>query len=707
MMRVAVLVLLTILVSLTRDIVGSGSVSNDHPSKQKQYDEILIGYTSKSSSEDVPDLARLKSFKKIVNGKSSPFFKDLKVVDEVQKILNHKGFRKTGVFDLLDYEMRHQTIKLYELFSSVSDWRDLKNIINALNGKVHPEQLNYALATTTFHHFNNFRLAPPNWFEVYPNYLLPAATLRELYRRKMKGMKETVIYVNIANETVHGKNSYFNAFSDTDPESKLRYFRDDTGLSNMFINWHMHFPNWRPVGKIPKTQSWEDRGHLFYYFHQQLLSRYNLERINNKMEPVDGLSWDKVEMGRYVLDLLDNDGDPIPGRHAGAPNIQNTWWKRVNDLTGLQHRISQVVDSNLILTTSCYHLEELRKGSEIYQLGNTILGTGNSSHPEYYGSYFFEGTDAVNIMGKGDIADNKEPGFFFKMLTTLRDPIFYSMLENIRSFIQDYTNTYISNYKDLDEMYDYEGLSLDSVKINNELTTYFDYEEIDVTKVIDLAPNEKLEDIKYKAKILKLNHKPFSYTVKVTANNSYLKSNNTGEPPQVMFRLFLGPKHDWKGRLMDFQSAIHYFVEIDRFPINLKEGTTETTRNSKDSSIYVDGELNYAKVIEMMKSGKRTGKDWNLDYTKEISFCGLPSNLMLPKGEPHGNKFRIISLITPFKPEEQGEVIREFKSFPLCGNLKMMDHWTGFPFDRIGSIHDDYFKPPFALQQELTIFHTD
>lgn len=56
-----------------------------------------------------------------------------------------------------------------------------------MKNKVHPEQLTYALAVTVYHHPRFIRLAPPNWFEVFPNYLLPATSLRELYKSKMEG----------------------------------------------------------------------------------------------------------------------------------------------------------------------------------------------------------------------------------------------------------------------------------------------------------------------------------------------------------------------------------------------------------------------------------------------------------------------------------------------------------------------------------------
>ncbi|BES92120.1 Larval serum protein 2 [Nesidiocoris tenuis] len=669
----------------------AAKISNSHPMDQKKFDEILIGYIDRE--DGTFSLEKLKEEGKIV-----------KPTVALQKILNGKGFTKTGVFDLIDFELRSQTTVLYNFLSAAPDWETLKKMVSFMKDKVHLDMLKYALATAVYHQPKKFKMAPPNWFEVFPNYILPASTLRDLYRRKMKGVKDTIVYVNIANETVVGKNKYFNAFSETDPEAKLRYFRDDTSLSNMFLNWHLHFPNWRTVGKNGNSEKWEDRGHLFYYFHQQLLSRYNLERMYNKLEPVDGLSWSNVEMGRYVLDLLDNDGDPIPGRHAGHPNTQNTWWKRMEDVQTRQKRIGEAVDSNLVLNIEHQKLEPFYAGSEMYQLGNMILGTDNSSHPEYYGSYFFDATDAVNIMGKGDIADNKEPGFFFKMLTTLRDPIFFQLLENICTYFRSYASTYLEDYKEVDEMHNFHGLALDSVQVGH-LSTYFDYEEIDVTKAIDLAPRETTDDIKYRAKILKLNHKPFAYDVTISLNSSYEGLANGEKTTKVMFRLFLGPDNDWRGQKMDFELAKHYFVEIDRFPIELEVGTNIVSRNSKDSSIYVDGELNYARVDDLIRLGRKTKKEWDLSFLKEICHCGMPNNLMLPKGDVSGAKFRMIAMITPFTPKPQKEGIREFKSFPMCGQPRYMDHWTGFPFDRIWSIRDDYFRSPFAINQVVTIYH--
>ncbi|XP_073991781.1 hexamerin-like [Rhodnius prolixus] len=669
------------------------SIPNDYPLQQKQYDEYLMGYTTEP--EQNFDLSKIP--KDLVRNKEA--------IENVKNILENEGFTKTGVFDLLDYDMRYQTTALYDMFSAVLDWNVLRKVVDYMKNKVHPEQLTYALAVTVYHHPRFIRLAPPNWFEVFPNYLLPATSLRELYKSKMEGKNETLVYVNIANQTVHGKNGYFNPFDDVDEESKLKYFREDMGLSNMFLNWHLHFPTWKNFSASILTESWEDRGHLFYYFHQQLLARYNLERINNRLKPVDRMSWSNVEMSRYIPDLLDNEGVPILGRHTGKPDPHNTWWERIQEMENLEQRIQDVVDSNLVLNKYHHKLEPLKEGHEIYQLGNTLLGTDNSSHPEFYGSYFFGGMDTVSIMGKGDIPEHKEPGLFLKMLTSLRDPMFYQFLENTISYVAQYIYTYMNNYQEIDSLYNYDGLVLDSVDMNNRLTTHFAYEEIDVTRAVDLAAGETIDDVKYRAKVLKLKHRPFSYTINIT---KYIKPTEVEKTNDlVMFRLFLGPKLDWRGRDFPFSQARQYFIEIDRFPIELVKGHNSIKRSSLNSTVYVNnGALNYAFVEDRVREGKVKKNDWDLSIFNEISYCGFPNDLMLPKGEKHGTPFRLIGLITPFTLGTQNGVVRDFKSFPLCGQPRFMDHWTGFPFDRVAGITEETFRAPFAIHKEITIYHT-
>lgn len=67
--------------------------------------------------------------------------------------------------------------------------------------------------------------------------------------------------------------------------------------------------------------------------------------------------------------------------------------------------------------------------------------------------------------------------------------------------------------------------------------------------------------------ILKLSHKPFAYDVTISLNSSYEALVSGEKTTKVMFRLFLGPENDWRGQKMDFDLSKHYFVEIDRFPI--------------------------------------------------------------------------------------------------------------------------------------------
>ena len=73
-----------------------------------------------------------------------------------------------------------------------------------------------------------------------------------------------------------------------DPEYKLNWWREDPGISEHHYNWHLYYPYSEPE---------KDRqGELFAYMHQQMLARYNFERLAVGLSPVTpfgpGLGWD-------------------------------------------------------------------------------------------------------------------------------------------------------------------------------------------------------------------------------------------------------------------------------------------------------------------------------------------------------------------------------------------------------------------------------
>lgn len=68
--------------------------------------------------------------------------------------------------------------------------------------------------------------------------------------------------------------------SDLDEEHRIAYFREDIGVNLHHWHWHIVYPFDGAREIVNKNR----RGELFYYMHQQILARYNFERLCNNMK---------------------------------------------------------------------------------------------------------------------------------------------------------------------------------------------------------------------------------------------------------------------------------------------------------------------------------------------------------------------------------------------------------------------------------------
>jgi hypothetical protein len=89
-----------------------------------------------------------------------------------------------------------------------------------------------------------------------------------------------------------------------------------------------------------------------------------------------------------------------------------------------------------------------------------------------------------------------------------------------------------------------------------KLTTYFDYFDVDIDNVVNVNTPEDGANIDYRARLTRLNHKPFTYSIDVSSDKA----------TDAYVRVFLGPKYDSLGREYNINDRRHYFVELDRFP---------------------------------------------------------------------------------------------------------------------------------------------
>lgn len=141
-----------------------------------------------------------------------------------------------------------------------------------------------------------------------------------------------------------------------DPEHRMAYFREDIGINTHHWHWHLVFPLFGPD---PSFFVKDRRGELFYYMHQQVLCRYNADRICNGLhvvEPLDNLRL-PIKHGYYPKMTSTSSSRNIPPRQDNVV-IQDV--KRdaefmamtVNDLESRRLRVLECIDRGSLLDVS-------------------------------------------------------------------------------------------------------------------------------------------------------------------------------------------------------------------------------------------------------------------------------------------------------------------------------------------------------------------
>lgn len=85
------------------------------------------------------------------------------------------------------------------------------------------------------------------------------------------------------------------------------------------------------------------------------------------------------------------------------------------------------------------------------------------------------------------------------------------------------------------------------------LVTYFEDFDIDLLNALD--DTLELEDVEIKARVRRLNHRPFTFSITVNSNDEAMAA----------VRIFLGPKLDWFGQEIPINEKRLYVIELDKF----------------------------------------------------------------------------------------------------------------------------------------------
>lgn len=121
--------------------------------------------------------------------------------------------------------------------------------------------------------------------------------------------------------------------SNLEEEHRLAYFREDLGINLHHWHWHLVYPFEADRSVVDKNR----RGELFYYMHQQIMARYNAERLCNSLKRVERFTkWREPIEEAYFPKL-----DSLVASRAWPARVAN---QKLNDLNREVDQIQQDVE---------------------------------------------------------------------------------------------------------------------------------------------------------------------------------------------------------------------------------------------------------------------------------------------------------------------------------------------------------------------------
>ena len=507
-----------------------------------------------------------------------------------------------------------------------------------------------------------------------PEQTMPYAYFRE--GRMMWGLTkkgEDAMVVMGTNKKHHRKMNILPTNAKFDKERRLAWWREDLGLLNHYYNWHLSYP-------YPPNPPRDRQGELFAYMHEQMLARYDFERLSRGLARVQaygpGYGWDKPLREGFNPKMKFCSSRPANMNLTSAENY--TFAKcSPDELEKFKERVQFAIARGFL-----YDKNEVKVKMTMNNLGNTILANEGSVNRTLYGNIHNHGhlmiANATDPCGMYNI----RPGPMHWDQSAPRDPVFYRWHKFIDNLFEEHRkNLEPHTVKELE----FPGVEIEHLNVKLEPE---DYHKKKVDKPLDPKNNfyTYRETKKYqvyntnndqepiKVKNASMDHIPYSFNMKV-------KNKNRGDA-MICFRVFLVPQTDEP--LDDWRTM---FIELDKFVENFKGNETrEIERSDKDSSVISSRRVRFEDI--------RDGKT-DRSYQNNCG-CGWPLNLLIPRGTKQGMRGTIFVLASDWMQDGENPQEHLYGSWSYCGQKGSKSKYPdmrpmGYPFDK--PIVDKRSKP--------------
>ncbi|KAL1490376.1 hypothetical protein ABEB36_013085 [Hypothenemus hampei] len=573
---------------------------------------------------------------------------------------------------------KHRRIagRLIDIFLGVRNVDDLLAVAVYARDRVNPYLFNYALSVALLHREDTQDLDVPSIIHSFPDKYVDSKVFN-------KAREDATVVPEGARMPIEIPRDY--TASDLEEEHRLAYFREDIGLNLHHWHWHLVYPFEAARSVVNKNR----RGELFYYMHQQIMSRYNFERLCNKMKRTERLiDWNAPIKEAYFpkLDSLVASRS-WPARVSGQ-KLQDVRREvdgiklDVEDLKRWRDRIYDAIHAGFVRDRNDRQVP-LTEFEGIDVLGNIVESSILSPNRDFYGDMHNTGHILLSYIHDPDHRHLESFGVIGDSATAMRDPIFYRWHGFVDDLFQDFKSR-LPRYEE--NRLNYPGVTVESVNVTvqggqpNALQTFWQQSDVDLSRGMDFSPRGSVF-----VRFTHLQHRPFTYNIVVQSN----------QPREGTCRIFLAPKFDERGNPWLFRDQRLMFIELDKFRVNLKQGENTITRNSADSSVTIPFERTYRDLDTSRPQGGQQLAQFN------FCGCGWPDNLLIPKGSPEGFSCQLFVMISNINDDRINQdasgQCNDADSY--CGikdKLYPDRRSMGYPFDRMPRQGVD------TLQQFLT-----
>ncbi|XP_066992409.2 hexamerin [Anabrus simplex] len=676
-MRTATIVVLALVAAL-----AAGSVipprerkvaDKDFLIKQKNIIQLLIRPHQQNLFTEQVEIGNAYDLEASLNN-----YRDTQEVKRFLALYKHNDLLPRGeVFSVLYRDHIWQVERLFNIFFLAKDYDTFYKTACWARDRVNEGMFVYAFSVAVLHRPDTQDIILPPPYEVYPELFVDTTVIQKAYEARMSHQPGP--YVIPYNYTSHVHNYL----------DRLNYFSEDVGLNTYLTYLNYEYPAWLNTRKYGLKA--QHRGELFYYTRQQLLARYQLERLSRgfpSVETFDTNIYNPVKVG-FNPHLHYPNGQAVPARPEGI-RVHDNDLVDVDEVKNIEWRIRNAIDSHSFIANDVdgYRRAFINETDGIEVLGNIIQGNADSLNKLYFKSYF-----GMLLSLYGHIVDPEHelgvaPSALEHFETALRDPIYYNILYKVVDLFNEYKRQFKSYTRD---QLAFPGVKIESVDVD-KLITYYDDFFFNLNNAVEIEKVEEADSLDIRVRQQRLNHKPFTVRVNV----------NSDKAAKVMVRFYLAPKFDYLGRELTLNQKRKYAVELDRFPYEIVAGSNVIERSSRDSNAVVHDQLTTNILLKKVNQALE-GKE-PLYIGSAFRHCGFPERLLIPHGRKSGLPLNFFVVITPY----EGQDINTHPSVVSCGTgLNYDDVDTtplGYPFDRTIWESSTFFVPNI-YQKDVLVYH--